>query len=46
MGLSVHHAPATNIHLPPGDSLHIAIMMPFLDQSVDIIDNIYKILTC
>ena len=31
-GIQVHTAPVTKVSLPPGDSLHIAIMMPFLDQ--------------
>lgn len=33
-GIRVHTAPveAPGPSLPPGDSLHIAIMMPFLDQ--------------
>ena len=32
-GIRVHTAPVdTGVKLPPGDSLHIAIMMPFLDQ--------------
>ena len=32
-GIRVHNAPMeTGVKLPPGDSLHIAIMMPFLDQ--------------
>ena len=31
--VSQHTAPVeTGVSLPPGDSLHIAIMMPFLDQ--------------
>ena len=29
-GYEVHHEPAP--HLPPEDSLHIAIMMPLIDQ--------------
>ena len=34
MGMSVHqvHHEHKESYLPPGDSLHIAIMVPFLDQ--------------
>ena len=32
-GIRIHTAPVEKgVSLPPGDSLHIAIMMPFLDQ--------------
>ena len=31
-GYEVHHEPVVKTHLPPEDSLHIAIMMPFIDQ--------------
>ena len=31
-GIRVHTATEARVSLPPGDSLHIAIMMPFLDQ--------------
>ena len=35
VGMEVHtvsHHPEAGVTLPPGDSLHIAVMMPFLDQ--------------
>ena len=31
-GYEIHHEPVVKTHLPPEDSLHIAIMMPFIDQ--------------
>ena len=35
MGFEVHqvkHEATTEVNIPPGDSLHIALMIPFLDQ--------------
>ena len=29
---SYHQVSTTEVGLPPGDSLHLAVMMPFLDQ--------------
>ena len=31
-GYEINHEPVVKTHLPPEDSLHIAIMMPFIDQ--------------
>jgi len=32
-GYEIHHEPVVKTHLPPEDSLHIAIMMPFIDHN-------------
>lgn len=31
-GYEIYEEPFVKTHLPPEDSLHIAIMMPFIDQ--------------